>query len=241
MLKLYQFPISHYCEKIRWALDYKQIEYRPVNMLPGLHVKVTKQLGVKSSVPIIQHNQRVIAGSTEIIDYLDKNFPRNQLTPEGRDLRTDAADWEIFLDREVGINVRLCAYNILLKHPEVVKPFFTHKGPWYGPLVLALSYKTLNEKMRQFMKISDETSIESMKILELAVDRLDEHYQKNSYLVGNQFSRADLSAAAMVAPIVMPDGYGLKWPKKVPSDYLELQERFEGRLDWASKMYQSFR
>lgn len=38
MLTLYQFPISHYCEKIRWALDFKQLKYNTVNLLPALHI-----------------------------------------------------------------------------------------------------------------------------------------------------------------------------------------------------------
>jgi Glutathione S-transferase, N-terminal domain len=27
MIQLYQFPFSHFCEKARWALDYKSIAY----------------------------------------------------------------------------------------------------------------------------------------------------------------------------------------------------------------------
>ncbi|MCP3675846.1 MAG: glutathione S-transferase family protein, partial [Gammaproteobacteria bacterium] len=44
MIKLYQFPISHYCEKIRWSLDYKNLDYKIINLLPGLHIKTTKKL-----------------------------------------------------------------------------------------------------------------------------------------------------------------------------------------------------
>ena len=53
MIKLYQFPISHYCEKIRWALEYKGLEYRKVNLLPGFHIKTTTKLVGKSSVPVL--------------------------------------------------------------------------------------------------------------------------------------------------------------------------------------------
>ena len=50
-LVLYQFPISHFCEKARWALDYKGLDYTTKNLLPGLHVKTTKKLAARSSVP----------------------------------------------------------------------------------------------------------------------------------------------------------------------------------------------
>ena len=36
---LYQFPISHYCEKVRWALAYKSISYQKINLLPVANLK----------------------------------------------------------------------------------------------------------------------------------------------------------------------------------------------------------
>ncbi len=37
MIEFYQFPFSHFCEKARWALDYKGVAYRTVNYLPVFH------------------------------------------------------------------------------------------------------------------------------------------------------------------------------------------------------------
>ena len=50
---LYQFPISHYCEKVRWAMDYKGLDYKLKNLLPGLHLRTTKKIAAKSYVPIL--------------------------------------------------------------------------------------------------------------------------------------------------------------------------------------------
>lgn len=43
-LKLYQFAISHYCAKIRWALDHKGLNHETVNLVPGQHVKTIRKL-----------------------------------------------------------------------------------------------------------------------------------------------------------------------------------------------------
>jgi len=75
MITLYQFPISHYCEKVRWALDYKQVEYEIKNLIPGLHVSKTRKMAPDSSVPILTHDDEVIQGSDSIITYLDETFP----------------------------------------------------------------------------------------------------------------------------------------------------------------------
>lgn len=209
MVTFYQFPISHFCEKIRWALDFKDIEYKIVNMIPGLHINQTKRMGVKSLVPILKHEDQFIQGSSEIIDYLDLTFPKKSLTPKDDTLKKEALYWGNYLANEVGVPVRLCVYHILLGHPKIVKPFFSHNGPWYGNLFLTFAYSKLVSKMRYFMKINSETAKESKRQLSKAIDRLDEHYQNNQYLVGDQFTRADFSAATLLAPLSMQSKYGL--------------------------------
>ncbi|MBE9547798.1 MAG: glutathione S-transferase [Proteobacteria bacterium] len=241
MIKLYQFPISHYCEKIRWALDYKNIEYESVNLIPGLHIKQTKKMGLRSSVPILQHGGKYIQGSINIIDYLDLTFPQSQLSSGSVVLKSEALEWEKYLDKEVGVHVRRCIYHILLDHPAIVKPFFLKDGPWYGPLYLFLAYPKLVKVMREFMNINPESAAQSRKALNLAVDKLDAHYKGNNFLAGEQFSRADLSAAALLAPLTMEKQYGLDWPQQLPDDLRELMDEFSPRLGWVSRIYSSYR
>ena len=241
MVTLYQFPISHFCEKIRWALDFKNIDYKTINMIPGLHINQTKKMGIKSSVPILKHNDQFIQGSIEIIDYLDATFPEKSLTPKDEILKKEAAHWENYLGNEVGVPVRLCIYYILLDHPKIVKPFFAHNGPWYGNLFLSFAYSKLASKMRYFMKINSETVIESKQQLSKAVGRLDEHYKDNQYLVGDQFSRADLSAASLLAPLSMQSKYGLDWPNKIPNELSNLMSKFESRTGWINRFYGNYR
>ena len=51
MTTLYQFSFSHFCEKARWAIDYKEETYTIKNLLPGPHLNVTKKLAPKTCVP----------------------------------------------------------------------------------------------------------------------------------------------------------------------------------------------
>jgi len=86
MLTLYQFPISHYCEKIRWTLDYKKLIIKIINLLPGLHVLKTQKLAPHAFVPILVHDNKVIQGSSKIITYLDKEYSEQSLTPKKEQL-----------------------------------------------------------------------------------------------------------------------------------------------------------
>lgn len=71
-LRLYQFAISHYCEKIRWALDYKNLNHEITNLLPGQHLNTVQKVtsGASTSVPVLIHDNEVIQGSSSILDYL---------------------------------------------------------------------------------------------------------------------------------------------------------------------------
>jgi Glutathione S-transferase, N-terminal domain len=60
MIELYQFPFSHYCEKVRWALDYKCITYLTINLLPGLHFRRLAKFVPKSSVPVLRDGKTVV-------------------------------------------------------------------------------------------------------------------------------------------------------------------------------------
>lgn len=220
---------------------YKKLDHQIVNLIPGLHIKAMKKMGLHSSVPAIKNNEMIIQGSAEIMNYLDEQFPERILTPNDEKLRNETLEWEKYIDSEIGINVRLCVYHILLEHPQIVKSFFTHNGPWYGKLFLLMAFSKIKNKMRYLMKINDESAKKSKQALLKAVNKLNNHYQNNDFLVGEQFTRADLSAAALLAPLTMQPEYGLNWPKTIPIELQSLMNEFEGKIDWVDRFYKQHR
>src|SRR5690349_3667970 len=50
---LHQFPISHYCEKTRWNLDLKGLDYGIKNLLPGPHAVINRLKVGAASVPVL--------------------------------------------------------------------------------------------------------------------------------------------------------------------------------------------
>ncbi|HET9395738.1 MAG TPA: glutathione S-transferase N-terminal domain-containing protein, partial [Nitrospiraceae bacterium] len=106
MFELYDFTFSHYCEKARWALDFKNVTYTPRHLLPGFHARITRSIAPLSCVPVLVADGAVIQDSTEIINFLDKTMPDPPLTPRDPDQANEAIEWEEFLDREVGVTLR---------------------------------------------------------------------------------------------------------------------------------------
>ncbi len=241
MMTLYQFPISHFCEKVRWALDYKHIDYQKKNLIPGLHTMKTKKLAARSSVPVLVHDEKVIQGSSSILTYLDETFAERRLSPENASLKEDALEWEKYVDKEIGIHVRRCCYHILLEHPDIVIRFFAQDGPWYGKIFLSFMFPKLRTKMRDLMTINAESAQISRERLGAAIDRIHAHLQKHKFLTGDQFSRADLAAAALLAPLCRPEKYGLHWPDHIPAQLQELTDEFREKTKWVLDVYDKFR
>jgi len=237
MISLYQFPISHYCEKIRWALDYKQLDYRAVNLLPGFHVSTAKKLAGRTSVPIITHDDKAVRNSSDIITYLDEAFPEHPLTPVDAQQKQDALDWEKFADREIGPYARRVCYHTLLNHPALTVPFLIANGPWYGPWLIRAMFPTLRKKMRKLMDINEASANIAQEHLTQAIGKVYAHLQGKTYFVGGQFTRADLAVASMLAPLCRPNGYGLDWPPSYPEPLAQFVEGLSDQLSWVNRLY----
>lgn len=241
MITLYQFPISHYCEKVRWALDYKNIPYKKINLLPGPHVKKITALADSSELPLIMHGNKIIQQSNEIINYLDATFPEQTLTPKNLSIKKQSLEWEAFVDKEVGPHLRRYFYHTLLKHPDIIIPIFSYDGPWYGTYFLKIIYPKLRKTMTRYMRLTDKSAEKSRQHLIAAMEKLNSHLSHQPFLAGDQFSRADLAAASLLAPILQPAKYGLSWPNPLPQPLQGFTEEWKDQLSWVQELYTNYR
>ncbi len=242
-VKLFQFAISHYCEKARWALDYKGIRYEAINLLPGTHIKTIRQLADKSSVPVLDYDGEIIQGSARIISYLDEHFPDQPLTPTDPELRDQALAWEQRLDDQLGVAVRCYCYHYLLKKPDLVVPLLAAQKPMVYRWGMRLGFSRLEEGMREWMKINDRTAGRAQVTMENTLAELAQAYQSSPFLVGDQFSRADLTAAALFSPLFQPEQYPVPWPdpKKLPADMQWWLDKHRDQLKPLEAIYQAHR
>lgn len=241
MLKLYQMPISHFCEKIRWTLDHKKLTYKPINLLPGLHARTTRRLTGQTSVPVLVDRRHVVHDSSAIITYLDQRYTSNPLTPLDPEARQEALDWETYADANIGMQVRLICYNVLLDHPEILLPIFTQGGPWYGPPLMKWQFPKIRHVIRKLLQI-DATSVAEARLrMNGAIESINAHLEGRQFMVGDQFSRADLAISALIAPVLMPQGYGLKWPAGYAEVMKPVIDEYRDKVCWAERFYRNFR
>ena len=238
---LWQLELSHYNEKVRWALDFKRIPHLRRSLLPGVHTAVARRLtgGAVSTTPVLTLDGRSIGDSTRIIEALEQRWPQPALYPADPEQRARALQLEEFFDEQLGPHVRRAVYYVLLDHPEVVRPLFMNGQRLPARLLLRGMFPVLKPVMRDRMRIQREPAEQSIELTIAAMDRLERELGSSNYLVGDSFTVADLTAAALLYPVVLPPQFPYPMVTEVPPagrDVIEsLAARPAGR--WVADIY----
>ena len=243
--ELLQFGISHYAEKARWALEFKGIEHTKTTLLPGAHILRVKRLTGKTTVPVLLHNGRAIRNSSAIISYLDAQFSAKQLTPKDPKHAEEALEWERFADKELGPHVRRYCYHYLLERPDDVIPLIGSGTSPMSKRMLKFGFPILRKLMRKSMNINPKSAERSKQKIDSALNTIQQKLTTREsafpYLVGDQFSRADLAVCALLAPLTRPEQYGVPWPTELPTELENAVEQWAQPLDWVRSVYEKHR
>ena len=85
MLRLVTIPISHYCEKARWALERAGIPYREERHVQGIHRIAARRAGGGATVPVLVTPEGVLGESEAILAWVDERTPpEHRLFPPSR-------------------------------------------------------------------------------------------------------------------------------------------------------------
>ena len=95
--------------------------------------------------------------------------------------------------------------------------------------------------MRVGMNITPGTAAKSKERVLAALKRVNDALQGGEFLVGNQFTRADLTAGALAAALFTPDDYGVDWPQDWPEPLKSELAEFEPYLKPIKAVYAKYR
>lgn len=211
-VRLYTFTLSHFSEKARWALDHKGVDYVEERLVPGAHLPIIKRIAPRSSVPVLRDGDRVVQGSSTIIDYVDERWPELPLTPADASERASALELERWLDRELGKALRCVFYFHAIDHRDLILHLFNQGGPWWGRMLARVGYRVLVQRIRKMYAVTKENAARDEERVRAVFDRLDALLADRRYLVGDRFSRADLTLASLAAPMWRPVQHSTSWP-----------------------------
>jgi glutathione S-transferase len=229
VLRLITIPISHYCEKARWALERAGLRYREERHVQGIHRLAARRAGGGSTVPVLVTPGGVVADSEGILAWVDERTPpERRLFPLEPGARSEATRLCRRFDAGLGPRGRRLMYVHVLPHRRFALRFNNPGVPaWedrairYGwPLMARYIERELG--IRAGVEIEDEAAVwrELDFVAELLVDG-------RPHLCGERFTAADLTFAALAAPLVVPPGYGVPLPgvDDLPADTAALVRR----------------
>jgi glutathione S-transferase len=243
--RLVTLPLSHYCEKARWALDVAGIEFAEEPHLPLLHRRHTRRAG-GTTVPVLVAGDATLTDSSAIVQWADRNAQAARLIPSNAGLRSEALEIEKYLDRELGPHARRWAYGGLLDSPALLTPCFAHGLSAFERAVAPVVVRVALPLIRRGFRITPESARRSRsRLLEVFAWIGDKLADGRPFLVGEGFSVADLTFAALAAPVLLPRRYGGRLPalNDLPTpmreDVLEFRELPAGR--YALDLYARYR
>jgi glutathione S-transferase len=204
---LITIPVSHYCEKARWALDRAGIAYDERRYLPAVHRFATLLRRNMTAPVLICPETGRVGESRDIIAYADARGARVACDdPEARALADD-------YDDRLGPATRLWVYHSLLDHPDLTTIPITDGVSGWQKALWRVGHRPIGFTVKTVLKIDDRSAREAERTFRATFAEVDERLADGRpYLAGDTFSIADLTFAALAAPLIAPPEYAVALP-----------------------------
>jgi glutathione S-transferase len=236
---LWHLKVSNFNEKARWALDYKRVPHVRRAAEPGRHRKIAQKLCGGTTLPVLVLNGSAIGDSTEIIAALERLHPEPPLYPADPDERRRALALEEFFDEELGPYARTLAVDHLLADPTLMMDTFVPDAAPTRRWVARATFPQVRRRVKADMGIDDLAVEHAYEKLRAAGERFERELRPCGYLAGDRFSVADLTLAALVAPVVAPKQFPYPQPQRDHPLLEPVRDALaeHGILDWTLGMY----
>jgi glutathione S-transferase len=215
VLRLITIPISHYCEKARWALQRAGIDYREERHVQGIHRVAARRAGGGTTVPVLVTPEGAIGESADILAWIDRQMaPERRLFPAEPGERAEVERLCARFDEQLGPKGRRLMYVHLLDDKPLALRFNNDGVPAWERRTVRAAWPLITLILRRALDIgpgieaADERDVwrELDFVAELLADG-------RPYLCGERFTAADLTFASLSAAVIVPPVYGVQLPQ----------------------------
>lgn len=244
MLELYQFELSQYSEKVRLILEYKELEYRKIEVTPGVGQLEVFRLSGQPQVPVLKDGETVVADSTEIAFYLDRKYPEKPIIPTDPLQRGQCLLIEEWADESIGLKGRKAFVGALNQNQNFRTSILPSKTPDFLKSLVGSVPSELLDVLGTGVGFGREAIEEAKKGLKQDLEALSLILQERSYLVTDEPTLADLAVAGLSMLIKFPSGSYLDIPeqlkgKGIPG--LADNNAYEPFFTWRDRLYADYR
>jgi glutathione S-transferase len=224
-MKLIQMYASPWAERVRWALNFKGLPYEKQDYQPGVDEEAVKKLTGQAQVPVLLVDGTAIPDSTAIVNWLEKHKPQPALMPASEKDQAEVMLWEELMDGVLGPQARMLIIGQFLRSSA---PELQQGGQYFA------------QKYEHTPYPEERAKLALERILTILKNALD----GRQYLVGDAFTRADLTTASMLLLVNPPPDDLFLFPASMRPMYTAPQAHdsaFAPIFGWRDKMYRKHR
>jgi glutathione S-transferase len=177
IVELYPSPWS---ERLRWALEHKGVPYARREYQPLAGEEQLKRTTGHATVPVLLVDGDVVGDSDAAVEWLEARHPEPALLPADARLRAEARAWELAATEAMAPFARL----VMIGRYKALdlQPLADHFAAKYG--------------------WSEAAERRGERLLRAFCTDLARAVAAAPHLVGEAFTRADLTVASMLAPVL---------------------------------------
>jgi len=195
MIRLHQFEISPFCDKVRRILHVKGQPYEIREVPLSQALTAVRKVNPAGKLPCLEHDGRFIGDSTEIAHYLEEKFPDPPLVPHDAKLRALCHVLEDWADES------LYFYEMYLRFtlPHNAKrniPLLTAHDPGWMKTAAGFVVPGMMRGVLGRQGLGRKTLPAVVRDVERHADAVAGLLGQGEWLVGDALSLADLSVFA---------------------------------------------
>jgi len=229
-VRLLTIPISHFCEKARWALDRAGIAYEEERHVQGVHQLVAWRAGRGTTMPVLVAGDRVLTQSEQILRYADEHLPPGRrLFPPDPSERREVEALSRELDEGLGRDARRLIYVVMFGAKDQMLRYNNQGVPRWEATALRALWPLATRYVARHLGITDRTREEDERRVRGTFDAIaDRLSDGRRHLCGDRFTAADLTFACLSSAVVAPPQYGvpLPQPDELPQEIGDLLRAF---------------
>ncbi len=204
MIRLHQFEISPFCDKIRRTLQVKGQAYEIVEVPVSQSFRRIPRINPIGKLPTLEHDGRFVADSTDIARYLEDVFPEPRLIPAAPRERALCHVLEDWADESLYFYEMTLRFTIPHNARRFVPKLLAHDPGWLAALG-GLFLPRLLRRTTRSQGVGRKPRAMLLRDVERHVEAVEGLLGEGDWLVGSALTLADLSVFAQLACIQATD------------------------------------
>jgi glutathione S-transferase len=154
--------------------------------------------------------------------------------------RAQALAIQARFDERVGPAARTALFSALIHEPDYIVDMFARHASTPKRMLYRATFPLAKPLIAKGNGVTSTAQIEAaFEIFTAALQEVEQTVAATGYMVGEQFSVADLTAAALLAPFASVTHVDMARPQPVPERVAMLLARYadHAALDWVRNMY----